>query len=161
MYEPYLNREKQYLKVNAELDNRFKEIDEIKNESSDPVKPRLNVFGNSPKVHNPSTAKSAYHIPKQKRIESKCGTTKSSNESKDQSVLCETANLARVRIADKPQKLRTGAASARLNQTENTAHSIHKLLDNKDNDTNQASAAINPSSDIILKKNISSDGLIK
>lgn len=169
MYEPFLNREKQYLKANAELDNRFKEIEQTKIPVSDIAKPRLNVFGNSSKAQNQSSVKTSQH--KQKRHEIKCGNpSKSSDEVQKliQSTLCKSVNVTG-NFTDKSQKMKASASDAditRSNQTEAKVHSTNKPLDHKDSSTvfNQTLATavtVSSSSDTTLKKNISSDGLIR
>lgn len=175
MYEPFLNREKQFLKANAELDNRFKEMDQTKIDGSDVAKPRLNVFGNGSRVQNQSAVKLTSHIIKPKRNETKCVvTSKSSDEvvKTNRSILCETVNVSDV-INDKPQKLKTsvlGAANAHSTKSETKVHStvnsISKPLDHKDSSTvidktSVATVTVSSSGDPTVKKNISSDGLIR
>lgn len=165
MYEPYLNREKQYLKVNAELDSRFKEIDPLKwDTTGDVVKPRLNVFGNGSKVNQ--SIKSVVHCPKQKKNEFKSGTTP--NVTLDQNNLGVAENLVK-RVdtnVHRAQKSKV-AASSRLSQenlperksspvqvSQGNQSQIHGLSNN---------AAMSPTINdtTTVKKNISSEGLIK
>lgn len=162
--------------MNAELDNRFKEIDQVKIDFSDAVKPRLNVFGNSSKTNNQSGVKLSFHTPKPKRNEFKCGNTTKNSEAPNQNVLGETVNSTK--IADKPQKLKASVTNvgngtiAHSNQTKNNVHSINKSSNHIDS---QTSTVLNPTSGLTstnntnvcsstetgMKKNISSDGLIK
>lgn len=174
MYEPYLNREKQYLKMNADLDNRFKEIDQMKNDSPDIVAPRLNVFGNGSKVTNQS-AKLSFHAPKQKRNEIKCAPTpKALGDVLNQNVLGETASSVRTidRFVDKPQKLKTSTIASHSNQENDfNSNSKNKSSDhidtvpsaviNRIQDRITGTTTVSPANDATVKKNISSDGLIK
>lgn len=172
MYEPYLNREKQYLKMNADLDNRFKEIDQMKNDSPDIVAPRLNVFGNGSKVINQS-AKLSFHASKQKRNEIKCAPTpKVSGDVLNQNALGETASSVRTidRFVDKPQKLKTTTITSHSHQ-ENDCNSKNKSSDHIDTvpsvvisriqDRITGTTTVSPANEATVKKNISSDGLIK
>lgn len=177
MYEPYLNREKQYLKANAELDNRFKEIDQMKSDRSEIVKPRLNVFGNGSKVNN-QTVKSVVPASKLKRSEIKCGTTSKITSgdilNSNKNALCDTASSVKStdKFADKSPKFKAIATNcSRLNQ-ENDYLSERKSSDHVDPtavisrtqiqpSTNINVAVSLPTNDATVKKNISSDGLIK
>lgn len=174
MYEPYLNREKQYLKVNAELDNRFKEIDQMKSDRSEIVKPRLNVFGNGSKVNN-QIVRSVVQAPKQKRNEIKCGTTSKATGdvlSSNKNALCDTASSVKSadKSVDKIQKFKASSTNCSHLSQENVCLSERKLSDHVDTtavinhqpSTNNINAAVSPpTNDATVKKNISSDGLIK
>lgn len=175
MYEPYLNREKQYMKMNAVLDNRFKEIDQMKSDRSDVVKPRLNVFGNGSKVQS---VKATIPVSKPKRNEIKCGTTPKS--SGDVLILNENA-LSRTessitptstsKVMDKPKK------SQLTSSQENDFLSKGKLSNSIDGDSpaviiqTQSQVTLIPTNNNVTvssttneptsKKNISADGLIK
>lgn len=163
MYEPYLNREKQYLKMNAELDDRFKDIDQMKNDSSDIVKPRLNVFGNGSKTINQSAR--TLHIPKQKRSEMKSTTTPKTSSDvlrSSQSLLSErgTSLTGKLESSDKKSTLiinpsdqlgsaPSGVISRTQEQTEVTTS------------TNNANVSPTTTNEVGVKRNISTDGLIK
>lgn len=170
MYEPYLNREKQYLKMNADLDNRFKEVDQIKNDGPDMAKPRLNVFGNGSKANN-QNAKSA----KPKRTEVK---SKTLGDAVNQNVVREIASSVRtiVKSADKPQKSKPDPAATSRSSLENdcfserksSAHidTVSSVVINRTQDTiigttSNRSVTLATGTDAPVKKNISSDGLIK
>ncbi|KAJ6641329.1 Testis-expressed protein 9, partial [Pseudolycoriella hygida] len=155
MYEPYLNKEKQYLKMNAELDNRFKEIDHTKGGiSADNGKPRLNVFGNGCKVNQ--LPKATVPTPKQKRKEIKFGTV-------DQKTYRDAA-----RSSDKivtTSKIET-TNSQQIDSTSNNNRPVVTTSPQQAPVTtaiksNDAQAPVSPTNDGVVKKNISSEGLIK
>lgn len=164
MYEPYLNREKQYLKMNAELDDRFKDFDQIKNDSSDIVKPRLNVFGNGSKTINQSAR--TLHIPKPKRSEMKCTTTPKTSSDvllrSSQSLLSErgTSLTGKLESSDKKSTLKINpsdqlgsAPSGVINRTQEQTEVTTS--------TNNANVSPTTTNEVGVKRNISTDGLIK
>ncbi|KAG4067777.1 hypothetical protein HA402_005549 [Bradysia odoriphaga] len=178
MYEPYLNREKQYLKMNAELDSRFKEMDPMKSvDTVDIVKPRLNVFGNGSKVYNQGT-KSVVVASKQKRNDTKSTAAASfmidmasTNVNPNNS---DTVTLFKNKdtFNDKAQKLKAFSAEEKLSKrkptdiTDKSSSSCEvyqsqgqvELINSRKSNAVIVSPATN---DTIMKKNLSSDGLIK
>lgn len=167
MYEPYLNREKQYVKMNAELDNRFKEIDQIKSDRSEIVKPRLNVFGNGSKVNINQSVRSVVHTAsKPKRNEINCGTASGTSGTQDlnskKNVISDVASSV-----DRPQMLKTcsskdhSMSKIKLSDNDSSAAANRNqvqtaVMTNKNSNNNGA-----VTNDATVKKNISSDGLIK
>lgn len=170
MNEPYLHREKQYLKINAELDTRFKEFDVIKTENCDQTKPRLNVFGSGAKGPKPLLQNT-----KPKRSETQLKATsnvKNSNEIK---------NVIEKDICDGPSNDVTDnplitERSSRFIQPEHNVNgnnkSVQKLVEPSKN--SDLSTILNHSSELTItnttlsssaekavKKNISSEGLTK
>lgn len=149
MYEPYLNKEKQYLKMNAELDNRFKEIEPIKSETSDVAKPRLNVFGIS-KTNNQPT-KSIVHVAKQKKIGTKLGSTPKASYENNFS----DAGLKNVDSVD--VKSNSANNESKKKSSENVSQSV-EIIGETDLHVTSTTTSNEPT---LIKKNISSDGLIK
>ncbi|XP_037043655.1 uncharacterized protein LOC119079703 [Bradysia coprophila] len=177
MYEPYLNREKQYLKMNAELDSRFKEIDPMKSDKVDIIKPRLNVFGNGSKVNNQGT-KSVVHASKQKRNDTKSSAAASSmidmtsvNVNPNNS---DTVTLFKNKgtFDDKPQKLKALSTEEKMSKrkpidipdksiTSCEVYQSQGQVEPMNNTKNNAVIASPTTNDTTTKKNLSSDGLIK
>lgn len=145
MYEPYLNREKQYLKMNAELDSRFKEIDPMKGDALELTKPRLNV----PKVCNQTTKSTVVAKPKRSDVKIGAGT--------------KTTVVALSESRDSSERHENGIEIQKVDDRE--IESKRKLepqsieTKNPTSITNNLTASNHDT--IVAKKNISSDGLIK
>lgn len=152
--------------MNAELDNRFKGIDPLKTNNVDTVKPRLNVFGNGTKVNNQGM-KSVVQVPKQKRNEINSAAATGSKKV-DTATTNVKANADSAVSDDKTHKLKVSRSVERkpadstekISLTTEANQNLTQVgpINNMENNAVTVSSTNN---DTIVKKNLSSDGLIK